>query len=316
VSRVEEEREAARAAERLLLKQRQDEQRQKERALTETRFSERLASQTAQRTKAAESATQHKEQQQSADNSVHLEQRVEDAGRSAEQTKESLESTRARRWLAERADRWKGQSEAETAQTATTHQSEDVAAADTAHGRSSDEGTTSERGDSRKKSSDAQSDAMSQGKAKGKDDLSADADGNKGGGGEGNKKNSRDGDNPGASFRLNPALMAPVAVAKPREKSGSERLRALANEIAQKIVERVRIGTNAAGVAEFQIELRSNVMSGLNIHVSGSKGRIEAVFSGRDSKVLKLLREQADALKQTLESRGIKLAEIRVEEKP
>jgi flagellar hook-length control protein FliK len=104
-----------------------------------------------------------------------------------------------------------------------------------------------------------------------------------------------------------------VPVAKPKDTGPNARLRALANEIAQKIVERVRVGTNAAGQAEFQIDLRSNVLAGLSIKVSGGNGRIKAVFSGNDREVLKMLEEQKDGLKNALAGRGLKLEELRVE---
>jgi hypothetical protein len=115
-------------------------------------------------------------------------------------------------------------------------------------------------------------------------------------------------------FRFNPALMAPVPVAKPRDMAGAERLRAIANEIAQKIVERVRVGQNAAGKAEFQIDLRSNVLKGLSIKVSGANGKISAVFSGADKDTRKMLEEQAETLRSALSGRGLQLADFKVEE--
>ena len=74
----------------------------------------------------------------------------------------------------------------------------------------------------------------------------------------------------------------------------------MAQEIAQKIVERVRVGRNADGLAEFQIDLRSNVLAGLQIKVSGNKGGIKAVFAGSDREVLKLLKENAEGLKAVI----------------
>ena len=117
------------------------------------------------------------------------------------------------------------------------------------------------------------------------------------------------------SFRFNPALMAPVPVAQPRPSVISERLRALANEIAQKIVENVRVGINRAGEAEFQIELKSSVLSGLQIRISGGHGKISAAFSGADPGVLKLIRDNADGLKQALQGRGLQLTELKIEER-
>jgi hypothetical protein len=116
-----------------------------------------------------------------------------------------------------------------------------------------------------------------------------------------------------AGFRFNPALMAPVPVAKPKPGAGSERMRAIANEIAQKIVERVRVGTNGAGAAEFQIDLRSNVLSGLSIKLSAKNGKIQAVFSGSDRDVLKMIEEQSEGLKTALQGRGLKLETLKFE---
>lgn len=144
-----------------------------------------------------------------------------------------------------------------------------------------------------------------------KGELKTDVD--SGGGGGGNKKDEKGGGELAAGFRFNPALMAPVPVAKPKDTAGSARLRAIANEIAQKIVERVRVGTNAAGHAEMQIELRSNVLSGLNIQITAHNGKIRASFSGTNKEVLALLKEQGEVLKQTLEGRGLRLEEFKVE---
>lgn len=141
----------------------------------------------------------------------------------------------------------------------------------------------------------------------------ADAGGGKGSGGGGKDKKEGGEAAAAAGFRFNPALMAPVPVAKPKDMAGSERLRAMANEIAQKIVERVRVGTNAAGNAEFQIDLRSDVLSGLSIKVSARNGKISATFSGTNREVLKLLEEQSEGLRGALGGRGLRLEDVRFE---
>lgn len=143
-----------------------------------------------------------------------------------------------------------------------------------------------------------------------------DAGGGKGGGGGGkDKKEGGGGAEMAPGFRFNPALMAPVPVAKPKDMAGSERLRAMASEIAQKIVERVRVGTNAAGLAEFQIDLRGDVLSGLSIKVSARNGKISATFSGTNRDVLKMLEEQSEGLRTALGGRGLKLENVRFEAK-
>lgn len=177
-----------------------------------------------------------------------------------------------------------------------------------AESRSSD---SRAEGDS--KADDHASDARAAGRAGQKGALKTDADAG-GGQGGGNKDGKQGGDAAAAAgFRFNPALMAPVPVAVPKANTGSERLRAIANEIAQKIVEKVRVGTNGAGQAEFQIDLRSNVLSGLSIKLSAKNGKISAVFSGRDRDVLKMIEEQSEGLKTALQGRGLKLEELRFE---
>jgi hypothetical protein len=119
----------------------------------------------------------------------------------------------------------------------------------------------------------------------------------------------------GPGFRFNPALQAPVPVAKTKEASGSERLRKVANELAQKIVEKVRIGTNAAGKTEFQIDLKGDVLAGLSVKVSAKNGKISAVFSGSNKDILKMIEEQGEALKAALGARGLTLEDFKTEDR-
>lgn len=146
--------------------------------------------------------------------------------------------------------------------------------------------------------------------------IRADADAG-GGKGSGGGKDKKDGGSESIApgFRFNPALMAPVPVAKPKGTAGSERLRALATEIAQKIVDRVRVGTNAAGNAEFQIDLRGDVLSGLSIKVSARNGKISATFSGSNREVLKQLEGASEGLRSALSGRGLRLEDVRFEAK-
>jgi hypothetical protein len=196
--------------------------------------------------------------------------------------------------------------------------------ADTAQGgqvsvsRKQDQHVTEARAETRESDSKADGEATNErntaakGAGRSKGELKTDADSGGGGQGGGNKDN-KGGDSAAAGFRFNPALMAPVPVAQPKPNTGSERLRAIANEIAQKIVERVRVGTNGAGAAEFQIDLRSNVLSGLTIKLSAKNGKISAVFSGSDRDVLKMIEEQSEGLKSALKGRGLKLEDLRFE---
>ncbi|MFN0064360.1 MAG: flagellar hook-length control protein FliK [Myxococcaceae bacterium] len=136
-------------------------------------------------------------------------------------------------------------------------------------------------------------------------------------GGQGGKGQQREGGGGAGAgtgqFRINPGLLAPVPVAQPKDSGRSERMRALANEIAQKIVERARVGKNAQGHAEFQIELRSNVLAGLNIKVTARQGRIAAVFSGGNKEVLEQLQGQLEGLRAALTGRNLIVEELRIE---
>jgi hypothetical protein len=195
-------------------------------------------------------------------------------------------------------------------------------------GRAWDARVSEARAESRRKDTDVDRNSRSEGDEvmatsassraaarRGKAELGTDAE--RGGSQSGSGSNDRDEPQAGFApgFRLNPALMAPVPVAKPKEKS-PEGLRVIATEIAQKIVERVLVGIDGAGRPEFQIELRSDVLAGLSIRISGANGKIHASFSAADRAVVKLLRETADGLKQALRKRGLTLEELRIEERP
>lgn len=211
-----------------------------------------------------------------------------------------------------------GRSDAQqsTAQTANSRQADQSGNTKAAQSRGADAKVSAERLEERKEASDASSSNATQGAsgARGeKGDIKTDAD--KGGGQQGGGDKGKDGNaaaaNPG--FRFNPALMQPVPVSKTKEASGSERLRKVANEVAQKIVDKVRIGTNAAGKTEFQIDLKSDVLSGLSVKVSAHNGKISAVFQGSDKDVLKMIEEQGEALKAALGARGLSLEDFKIE---
>ena len=147
-------------------------------------------------------------------------------------------------------------------------------------------------------------------------DVRADADGRgQGGSSSGANDGERSPRDSAAAFRFSPALLAPIPVAKKNQTRPSEQLRALAAEIAQRIVERVYIGTNGAGMPEFQIDLRSNVLKGLSITISSARGIIRASFMGTDREVLRLLRSHSEGLKVALGNRGLVLGELRIEER-
>jgi len=309
MSRVEDDRQAQRAAERAVQDKRLQETKSKQRQEGESAFSKMVQEQ-----KAAQAPQQKaaQPQQQSLGKSVLA--RLQQEGKTGEVRTQQRHTGKAEGGEA----RTEGQQTDSSPSGLQTRgrQNDQAVVHSRAESRSTDarvtEKTLDERGEDMTQGSDNAAAGAQAGRGKGA--LKTDADGGgKQGGGDG--KDKKDGAEMAAGFRFNPALMAPVPVAKPTATAGSERMRALANEIAQKIVERIRVGTNAAGHAEFQIELRGDVLSGLSIKLSAKNGKIQAVFSGKDREVLKMLEQQRDGLKTALAGKGLTLETMRVEAK-
>jgi hypothetical protein len=201
------------------------------------------------------------------------------------------------------------QGEGATAQSRTADQSASSRGTDS---RRTEGKATNSKIAERSESNEASStQAASAGAAKGeKGDIKTDAD--KGGGGQQGQGN-KDAPAMQPGFRFNPALMAPMGIAKQKPTTGSDRLAKVANEIAQKIVENVRVGTNAMGAMEFQVDLRGDVLSGLSMKISAKNGKIKAVFSGNDRDVLKMIEEQKEGLQLALSARGLTLEDFKTE---
>lgn len=332
MSRVEDDRQADQVAQRLLQEKLRAESKSKEIKQGENAFSKLVQQAQAQKPQ----AQQKQETKQSLAQQV-LARVTKEAAKEATGSEKSQQEGTNTRQTGQRQDTGKAQGRQEAkalnerAQASLAGEAEKMTeshAADAAHGelmaadRKEGREATSSLANSRSsdaraegdaKADDHASDARAAGRSGQKGALKTDADAG-GGQGGGNKDGKQGSDAAAAAgFRFNPALMAPVPVAVPKPNTGSERLRAIANEIAQKIVEKVRVGTNGAGQAEFQIDLRSNVLSGLSIKLSAKNGKIQAVFSGSDRDVLKMIEEQSEGLKTALQGRGLKLEELRFE---
>jgi hypothetical protein len=328
MARIDDDRQSQRANERLIKEMRQKEARTQDKANADNAFQKLL--QGAQTTRQAD-ARARAAQARAGDDSEALsfEKLLQEA------TQQSTEEGQTAQTRGSARDGQRAQSEglrrgdAKTSDKGLERKGDDESTAsfqdgvkgqDRGTGEVKSQGRAADARDSRKglseKGEDIQQGALAgRAGAKGGGALKTDGDGGGKGGGQGGKDSQ--GGNPGgvpAGFRFNPALMAPVPVAKAAP-GGSERLRAIANEIAQKIVERVRVGTNAAGNSEFQIDLRSNVLKGLSIKVSSGNGKIRASFSGSDKEILRLLRENAETLKAALGGRGLTLEDLQIEER-
>jgi flagellar hook-length control protein FliK len=313
MSRVEEDREAQRLTERLLEQKRKDEAKTRQRKEGETAFSRLMGEQKTQ-TQQAQRSTQ--EEKKSLGQSV-LAKLKEQAGAKESTLRHGGQQAEHGRTSQRRLENSAQQSTQESRQTSEGHQADDSRGAQRSEGRKSEAKAYREMLEERSEArSNSQSNAGALAGRGGKGELKADSEGGQGskqGGGDGKDKDG--GGAMAGAFRFNPALMAPVPAAQPKQTSQSERLRRVATEIAEKIVERVRVGTNAAGNAEFQIDLRGEVLSGLSIKLSAKNGRIQAVFSGSNKDVLKMLEEQSESLKQALSGRGLTLEQLKIEAK-
>lgn len=329
MSRVEDDREAARVAARLAEQKRAEEGQRNKKAAENSAFSKLVGKQKEQAQQATKDSSARSAIAQlieaaeagSTEASHQLEkgalgQQQESAFKSKLGLK-SLEQKVSQNTKSdgEHAQQTKLKDDQGTTTAAQSRTADQSTSAKGTEGRKTDAKVSSDKLEERKESSDAAS-AGRAGAASGKGekgDIKTDTD--KGGGQQGGSgKDSKEGAaaaNPG--FRFNPALMAPVPVAKQKEATGSERLRKVANELAQKIVERVRVGTNAAGRMEFQVDLRGDVLAGLSVKVSAHNGKIKAVFSGSDKDILKMIEEQGEALKNALSARGLSLEEFKTE---
>jgi hypothetical protein len=328
MSRVEDDREEARLAERLLQQRRAEEARKTNKTAQDSQFARMVTQQKTEESKGEEQVTARSaiEEMLAASeaeghdevNTTEARQQSNDAEQRGFKSRLGTKQTDQKvslgnRTVGQRAQSSKAAGDASDAAASQGRATDKAVAGKGAAGRNADNKSGREMLADRAKSSDESQDAQAgDGAGKEKGDLKTDAD--KGGGGKQQGGGDKKGDVP-QGFRFNPALMAPVPVAQKNTTVGSDRLRRIASEIAQKIVERVRVGTNAAGNAEFQIDLRSNVLSGLQVKVSAKNGRISAVFSGSDKDVLKMLEEHEEALKGALQSRGLMLERFKVEAK-
>lgn len=328
MSRVEDDRDAARLAARLAEAKRTEEAQKNKKAAEGNAFSKLVQGQKkdaqlrqeqavakstlAQLLEAAEAGSAEEAKHLSEHGAEHMQQESAFKSKLGTQGREQRLQQNTRT-TGEQGQQVKEQSQQGTAQTASSRQADQSGTARGAEGRKADAKVSSDKLDERKEASDSSASAQGGvgGASKEKGDIKTDAD--KGGGQQGGGKDKDNAPAANPSFRFNPALMAPVSVAKTKEASGSERLRKVANELAQKIVERVRIGTNAAGKMEFQVDLKSDVLAGLSLKVSAHNGKIRAVFQGSDKDVLKMIEEQGEALKAALGTRGLTLEDLKIE---
>lgn len=83
-------------------------------------------------------------------------------------------------------------------------------------------------------------------------------------------------------------------------------------QILDQIVQEVRLGINATGAAEFQFDLRSDVLDGLKLKISTQDGKVVAYFIAENVHVKDVIDQGAQELVQALQQRGLEVAELQV----
>lgn len=83
-------------------------------------------------------------------------------------------------------------------------------------------------------------------------------------------------------------------------------------QMIDQIVQDVRIGINAMGAAEFQFDLKSEVLDGLKLKISTQDGKVVASFIAENVHVKETIDQGAQELIQALQQRGLEVAEIQV----
>lgn len=83
-------------------------------------------------------------------------------------------------------------------------------------------------------------------------------------------------------------------------------------QMMEQIVQDVRLGINAQGLAEFQFDLKSDVLEGLKLKISTKDGQVSATFIAENIHVKEAIDQGAQELIQALQDRGLEVANLQV----
>jgi len=80
----------------------------------------------------------------------------------------------------------------------------------------------------------------------------------------------------------------------------------------QQLVREISVVVNAAGNQQVNIEMNSNVLKGLHVHIERKEGVVAIQFDSTSDQVANLLIKNLESLSQGLADRGVGVAEIQV----
>jgi hypothetical protein len=96
------------------------------------------------------------------------------------------------------------------------------------------------------------------------------------------------------------------------EVKGARKAREIPQEILDKLVEEVRVGVNAEGKSEFQIDLKEGVLQGMTLKVTAEDGKVQCNFVGGDNSAKNFIEASQGALARSLEKKGLRLDALTV----
>lgn len=133
----------------------------------------------------------------------------------------------------------------------------------------------------------------------------------KGQGGDGGSKDSGAGGDklPGQGAPMTQAQAQQVQTAQKTEGAAGARL---PPDVLQSIVDKVFVGMNKAGLSEFHIQFKDDVLAGSSLKVSAKDGKVSATFTTTNANVKRLIESSEGELARAFGNKGMSLERLEV----
>jgi len=92
----------------------------------------------------------------------------------------------------------------------------------------------------------------------------------------------------------------------------TRKAREIPQELLDKLVQEVRVGVNAAGKTEMQIDLKEGVLQGMQLKVTSENGKVSCTFVGGDAHAKNLVESSEQRLSRALDKVGLQLESLKV----
>lgn len=134
-------------------------------------------------------------------------------------------------------------------------------------------------------------------------------DGQAQGRGQGGSGSSGGDRSPGEGGQRSPKAVGEAEGA--RGSAGASPVQQIPEAILQALADRVFVGVNERGMAEFRVELKEGILQGASMRVSAEGGRIHLAFEGLEGNAKRLVQACEGDLARRLEAKGLRLASLR-----